>query len=124
MMLVRQAPVMTTLRTSGHRKREEEMGEGLEVSGLAQKTRVERGWIDLGFHQTARAGRRDLKKRCGLSVYEVGSSLKGIRQIREIKMGIMKECKAYFNEMRMTTFRDTLLLRCEGSSSVVSYAMK
>ena len=43
MMLVRQAPVMTALRTGGHRKREEEMGEGLEVSGLARKTRVERG---------------------------------------------------------------------------------
>ena len=27
------------------------MGEGLEVFGLARKTRVERGWIDLGFHQ-------------------------------------------------------------------------
>ena len=35
------------------------MGEGLEVSGLARKTCVERGWIDLGFHQTARAGRRE-----------------------------------------------------------------
>ena len=35
------------------------MGEGLEVSGLARKTRVERGWIDLGFHQTARAERRE-----------------------------------------------------------------
>ena len=35
------------------------MGEGLEVSGLAWKARVERGWIDLGFHQTARAGRRN-----------------------------------------------------------------
>ena len=33
------------------------MGEGLEVFGLAQKTRVERGWIDLGFHQTTRVGR-------------------------------------------------------------------
>ena len=43
MMLVRRAPMMTTLRTSGHRKREKEMGEGLEASGLARKTRVERG---------------------------------------------------------------------------------
>ena len=59
MMLVRRAPVMTALRTGGHRKREEEMGEGMEVSGLAQKTCVEIGWIDLGFHQTARAGRRN-----------------------------------------------------------------
>ena len=59
-----------------------------------------------------------------MSVYEVGSCLKGIRPIREIKMGIMKECKACFNEMTMTTFRDTILLRCVGSSSVVSYAMK
>ena len=60
MMLVRRAPVMTTLRTGGHRKRKDEMGESLEVSGLAQKTLVERGWIDLGFHQTARAGRREI----------------------------------------------------------------
>ena len=58
MMLVRRAPVMTALRIGEHRKSEEEMGEGLEVSRLAQKTRVERGWIALGFHQTARAGRR------------------------------------------------------------------
>ena len=35
------------------------MGKGLELSGLAQKTRVERGWIDLGFHQTTHAGRRE-----------------------------------------------------------------
>ena len=34
------------------------MGEGLEVSGLARKTRVERGWIDIGFHQIALVGRR------------------------------------------------------------------
>ena len=34
------------------------MGEGLEVFGLALKTRVERGWIDLGFHQTTCVGRR------------------------------------------------------------------
>ena len=60
MMLVRQAPVMTALQTGGHRKREEEMGESLEVSGLARKTRVERGWIDLRFHQTACAGRREI----------------------------------------------------------------
>ena len=61
-----------------------------------------------------------------MSVYEVGSCLKGIRPIREIKMGIMKECKACFNEMTMTTttFRDTILLRCVGSNSVVSYGMK
>ena len=65
-----------------------------------------------------------MKKRCGLSVYEVESCLKGIRLIREIKMGIMKKCKACFNEMAMTTFRDTILLQCVGSSSVVSYAMK
>ena len=57
---VLRALVMTTLRTGGHRKREEEMGEGLEVSGLARKTCVERGWIDLGFHQTTRAGRREI----------------------------------------------------------------
>ena len=42
------------------RKREEEMGESMEVSGLVRKTRVERDWIDLGFHQTARAGRREI----------------------------------------------------------------
>ena len=36
------------------------MGESLEVSGLARKTRVERGWIDLGFHQTAHAGKREI----------------------------------------------------------------
>ena len=59
MMLVRRAPVMTTLRTGGNQKREEEMGESLEVFGLARKTRVERGWIDLRFHQTTRAGRRN-----------------------------------------------------------------
>ena len=35
------------------------MGEGLEFSGLARKTRVERDWINLEFHQTARAGRRE-----------------------------------------------------------------
>ena len=35
------------------------MGEGLEFSRLERKTRVERGWIDLGFHQTARAERRE-----------------------------------------------------------------
>ena len=51
---------MTALRTGGHRKREDEMGEGLEVSGLVRKTCVERGWIDLGFHQTARAERREI----------------------------------------------------------------
>ena len=60
MMLVRRAPVMTALRTGGHRKREEEKGEGLEVFGLARKTRVEIGWIDLGFHQTSRARRREI----------------------------------------------------------------
>ena len=59
-----------------------------------------------------------------MSVYEVGSCLKAIRPIREIKMGIMKECKACFKEMMMTMFRDTILLRCVGCSSVVSYAMK
>ena len=59
-MLVHRAPVMTALGTGGHRKREEEMGKGLEVSGLAPKTRVERGWIDLGFHQTACAKRREI----------------------------------------------------------------
>ena len=59
MMLVLRAPVMTALRTGGHRKREEEIGESLEVFGLAQKTRVERGWIDLRFHQTALAERRE-----------------------------------------------------------------
>ena len=60
MMLVRRAPVMTALRTSGHQKREEEMGEGLKVFGLARKTRVERGWIDLGFHQTTHSRRREI----------------------------------------------------------------
>ena len=55
-----------------------------------------------------------MKKRCGLSVYEVGSCLKDIRPIREIKMSIIKECKACFNEMTMTTFRDTILLRYVG----------
>ena len=59
-MLVRRAPVMTTLRTSGHQKKEEEMREGLEVSRLTRKTCVKRGWIDLGFHQTTRAGRREI----------------------------------------------------------------
>ena len=36
------------------------MGDGLEFSGLARKTRVERGWIDLGFQQTTRVGRREI----------------------------------------------------------------
>ena len=35
------------------------MGEDMEVSGFARKARVERCWIDLGFHQTARAERRN-----------------------------------------------------------------
>ena len=46
-----------------------------------------------------------LKKRCGLSVYEVGSYLKGIRPTREFKMGVMNECKPCFNEMTVTTFQ-------------------
>ena len=36
------------------------MGEGLEIFGLARKTRVERGWIDLWFHQTTCAERREI----------------------------------------------------------------
>ena len=49
MMLVHRAQVMMALQIGGHQKREEEMGESLEVSGLARKTRVERCQIDLGF---------------------------------------------------------------------------
>ena len=35
------------------------MGEGLEFFGLARKTLVEKVWLDLGFHQTSRVGRRE-----------------------------------------------------------------
>ena len=65
-----------------------------------------------------------VEKRRGLSIYEVRCCLKGIGPIGKIKICIMKKCKAHFNEVAVTTFRDTILLRGVGSSGIVSYAMK